>query len=173
MFLELIGTVFAGIAMAGVVMIINKLTKGALPRWAMPVGAGLAMIATTISSEYSWYGRNAGSLPEGMEVIQTGENRSFYRPWTYVKPYVDQFVAFDTASVQTHDATPDQHLGDLYFFGRWAAVEKLSVLVDCAGGRRAALMDGVSFGADGMVSGVDWISAPKGDAVVDAFCGVS
>ncbi|WP_146346901.1 hypothetical protein [Falsiphaeobacter marinintestinus] len=173
MFLELIGTIFAGIAMAGVVLIVNKVSGGRLPKWATPVGAGLAMIATTISSEYSWYSRNSTTLPEGMAVIQTVENRSFYRPWTYIKPYTERFVALDSASVQTNASLPDQRLADLYFFARWSAVEKLSVLVDCAGNRRAALMDGVNFDAEGGVQNADWVVAPDDDPVVDAVCEVS
>ncbi len=171
MFLELIGTVFAGIAMGGFILLLNKLTGGRLPRWATPVAAGLAMIATTISTEYSWYDRNSSSLPEGMEIIQTGENRSFYRPWTYAAPYTDKFVALDVAHVQRNPNLPEQRLADLYFFARWAAVEKLGVLVDCDTGRRAALMDGVSFDTSGAVEDAQWIQAPAEDPVVTSICG--
>ena len=53
MFLELIATVFAGLAMAGVVMLVNRTSGGRLPRWTAPVAAGLAMITATVSNSKS------------------------------------------------------------------------------------------------------------------------
>lgn len=172
MFLELIGTIFAGFAVAGLVMIVNRATGGRLPRWLTPVAAGAAMITVTIVSEYSWYDRTRSNLPEGLDVVQEVESRAIYRPWTFAVPFVDRFAAIDTASVQTNAQVPDQRLVDLYLFGRWAPVSKLPIAVDCAGGRRANLIDGASFDASGAVEGADWVTAPDGDPVVSATCGV-
>ncbi|MEP0154063.1 MAG: hypothetical protein ABJE81_05245, partial [Pseudophaeobacter sp.] len=61
MFLELIAVIFAGIAVAGVVMLVNNVTGARLPRWLAPVAAGLAMIGVTVTSEYSWYSRTLAS----------------------------------------------------------------------------------------------------------------
>lgn len=172
MFLELIGTIFAGFAFAGVVMVLNKLTGGRLPRWAAPVGAGLGMIGMTIASEYSWYDRTRGTLPGSLEIVEEVESRAFYRPWTYAVPFVDRFAAIDTVSVRKNDEVPDQRLVDLYFFGRWAPVSKLPVAVNCAENRRASLADGVEFGDDGRVQNADWISPGSGDPIIEATCGV-
>lgn len=173
MFLELIGIIFAGFAVAGVVMLLNKITGGRLPRWAAPVGAGLGMIGVTIASEYSWYTRTAEALPEGVEVIQTVENRSIFRPWTYAAPYIDRFAALDRASVRRNPDLPGQRLADLYFFGRWAPVNRLPVLVDCTAHRRASLADGAEFGTLGQVQDADWVEAAADDPVIAAVCGVS
>ncbi|MFC3616658.1 hypothetical protein ACFORG_23195 [Lutimaribacter marinistellae] len=173
MFLELIGTVFAGIAVAGLVMLLGKVTGGRLPRWMTPVAAGLAMIAVTISSEYSWFSRTTAALPEGLVVAQTVEKRAFYQPWTYVTPYVNRFVAADIATMQSHPERPDQKIAQLYFFGRWAAVEKLPVAFDCAENRRAMLGDGVEFDAAGELVDADWVVAPPGDPLVQTVCEVA
>ncbi len=172
MFLELIGTIFAGFAFAGVVMILNKLTGGRLPRWSAPVAAGLGMIGVTIASEYSWYDRTRENLPDGLAIIQEVESQAFYRPWTYAVPFVDRFAAIDTVSVRTNDQVPDERLVDLYFFGRWAPVSKLPVAVDCAGNRRANLADGAEFADDGRLLNADWIAAGTGDPIIEATCGV-
>lgn len=172
MFLELIGTVFAGVAFAGVVMVLNKLSGGRLPRWAAPVAAGLGMITMTIVSEYSWYDRTRDTLPGSLEIIQEVESRAFYRPWTYAVPFVDRFAAIDTVSVRTNEQVPDQRLVDLYFFGRWAPVSKLPVAVNCAENRRANLADGAEFGDDGRLLNADWITAGTDDPVIEATCGV-
>ncbi|WP_170764348.1 hypothetical protein [Ruegeria lacuscaerulensis] len=172
MFLELIGTIFAGIAFAGVVMVVNKLTGGRLPRWAAPVAAGLGMIGMTITSEYSWYDRTRETLPEGLTIIQEVESRAFYRPWTYAVPFVDRFAAIDTVSVRTNEQVPEQRLVDLYLFGRWAPVSKLPVAVNCEEYSRANLADGAEFGDDGRVLNADWLKVSANDPIVEATCGV-
>ncbi|MDU8928188.1 hypothetical protein RXV86_12395 [Alisedimentitalea sp. MJ-SS2] len=173
MFLELIATIFAGFAGAGIVLLLNKLTGGRLPKWAMPVAAGAAMIATTIGNEYGWFPRTKSNLPEDVVIIDTVENQAWYRPWTYARPYVERFVALDEASVKTHDNAPDHKLADIYLFGRWSPVHQIPVLADCAGSRRAALTDGVSFAADGTVKGADWATVPADDAILANICGGS
>ena len=171
MFIELIGTFIAGIAGAGLVMLINHVLRGRLPRWFAPVAAGLAMLLTTISSEYSWFSRTKDTLPEGMVVAQTVESKAFYRPWTYVQPFTERFVAIDTATIQRHPDQPDMKLAQAYFFGRWAPVNKLPVLTDCAEGRRAALADGITFEKGGAVTGAQWVAASKGDPIISTICG--
>lgn len=171
MFLELVATFAAGFAAAGIVLTLNKVLGGRLPKWFMPVAAGAAMLAATISSEYSWFPRTKGSLPEGLEIVQIVEGKALYRPWTYAKPFIERFVAVDTASVNTHDKQPQMRLGDLYFFGRWAPVNKIAVLADCASRRRAALIDGVLFNEDGSVDGVEWVTAVAEDPVLNVMCG--
>ncbi len=173
MFLELIGTVFGGIAMAGVVMIVNRLTGGRLPRWAAPVAAGLTMIAVTISMEYSWYGRTTANLPQGVVVANTVQKQSFYQPWTYLSPYVDRFVAVDELSLKKNADLPGQRMIDLYFFGRWAPLKKVPVAYDCTDARLATLIDGVDFGAQGEISNADWRQVAADDPVLMAVCEVS
>ncbi|WP_050603601.1 hypothetical protein [Ruegeria sp. 6PALISEP08] len=172
MFLELIGTIFAGFAFAGVVLVLNKLTGGRLPKWTTPVAAGLGMIGMTIASEYSWYDRTVGTLPESMEIVQEVKNKSYYRPWTYAVPFVDRFSAIDTQSVRTNDQVPDQRLVDLYLFGRWAPVTHLPVAVNCAENSRANLVDGAEFADDGRLINASWYRAEGKDSIIETTCGV-
>ena len=172
MFLELIGTIFAGFAFAGIVLVLNKLTGGRLPRWATPVAAGLGMIGMTIASEYSWYDRTRETLPDSVSIIQEVESRAIYRPWTYAVPFVDRFAAIDTDSVRKNEQVPDERLVELYFFGRWAPVSQVPVVVHGAENLRANLADGAEFGDDGRVLNADWIKAGTGDPIIEATCGV-
>ncbi|MCR8549636.1 hypothetical protein M4578_17535 [Salipiger sp. P9] len=163
MFLELIAVFVAGFAGAGAVLLLNKLTGGRLPRWMMPVGAGLAMLATTISSEYSWYERTRAALPEGMTVASVHEARAFYRPWTYALPMVDRFIAVDRANRRANSDTEGLYLADLYFFARWQPVQSVEMMVDCAGHRRAD-----PAGGDG--GAPVWRAAGADDPIVAAVC---
>ncbi|MEP1934554.1 MAG: hypothetical protein ABJJ37_25050 [Roseibium sp.] len=171
MFFELIATFVAGIAAAGLVMLINRTVGGRLPRWFAPVAAGAAMFVATIANEYGWYSRTSDALPEGVTVVQTVENKSFYRPWTYVWPFVERFVSVDTATIRTHPAQSGVKMADIYLFGRWSAVNKLPVLVNCPENKRAALADGISFEDNGTVNGADWVEVPESDPIVFSVCG--
>ena len=125
MFLELLAVIIAGLAGAGVMMLIARITGNRLPKWLVPVAAGAAMLGTTISSEYSWFSRTSGNLPDGLEVVQTVESTAIYRPWTYLFPYTDRFVAVDQDNVRENADQADLFLADLYFFGRWTTVQSL------------------------------------------------
>lgn len=173
MFLELIATFVAGFAGAGVVLLVNKILGGRLPRWMLPVGAGATMLLTTIFSEYGWYSRTANALPEGIVVAETVVNQSFYRPWTYVRPFIERFVAVDVATIRTHPDQPGIKLAETYFFGRWSATNRLPVLADCVDPRRAALADAISFEQDGNVLGADWVKVPEADPLLKTICGAS
>lgn len=163
MFLELIAVFVAGFAGAGVMLLLARLSGGTLPRWLVPLGAGVAMMATAISNEYSWYKRTAGNLPDGLSVAQTLESKALWRPWTYAVPITDRFVAVDTQGLRANTQREEHYLVDLYFFGRWQTVTAVEVMVDCAGGRRAdpALGDG---------SPPVWRTVGAEDPIVSTVC---
>lgn len=170
MFVELIATIFAGIACAGLAMLLNILIGRRLPKWITPVAAGLGMLGTTISNEYTWFGRTADSLPEGLEIAMTVDEQSWFRPWTQVWPYTKRFVAVDTGTARANERVPDQKLADLYFFGRWSPINQAPVLFDCANARSALLIDGAEFAEDGTVPDADWQSMPADDPILKLVC---
>ncbi|MEW9921208.1 hypothetical protein AB2B41_16475 [Marimonas sp. MJW-29] len=171
MFIELIATVFAGIACAGVAMLLNIVTGRRLPKWVMPVAAGLGMIAMTIYNEYTWFDRTSDQLPQGIAVATTVQEQSWFRPWTQLLPYTKRFVAVDTGTARTHENLPDQRLADLYFFGRWSPVNQAPMLFDCAGARSALLIDGAEFAADGTIVNADWQPMAENDPILKLVCG--
>lgn len=170
MFVELIATVFAGIACAGVAMLLNILTGRRLPKWIMPIAAGAGMIGMTISNEYTWFGRTAERLPEGVEIAMTVEEQSWTRPWTQVWPYTKRFAAIDTGTARKNETVPDQRLADLYFFGRWSPVNQAPMLFNCATAQSALLIDGASFAADGSVADADWQVMSADDPILKLVC---
>lgn len=171
MFIELIATVFAGIACAGLAMLLNHLTGRRLPKWITPIAAGAGMLATTVSNEYTWFDRTADALPDGIEVAMTVENQSWFRPWTQAFPYVERFVAVDVGNALRNPDLPDQRMVDLYFFGRWAPINQAPMAFDCATARSALLIDGAEFAEDGTITNADWQAMPADDPILRAACG--
>ncbi len=170
MFFELIGTIVAGAVAALLVWALNRTLKGRLPKWLIPASAGAAMLAATISSEYSWYSRTTATMPEGMVVAQTIEEKAFYRPWTYTAPFVSRYVAVDQQSTRTHPNQPDQRLVDLVFYGRWTRTAKVPMLFDCAENQRADVVDGITFGDGGAVTNAQWFPLKATDPLLRTAC---
>ncbi|MBM2321412.1 MULTISPECIES: hypothetical protein [Marivita] len=163
MFLELIAVIVAGIAGAGVMMLIARTLGDRVPNWLIPVAAGAAMLGTTISSEYSWYSRTAEALPEGVEVVQTAESTAFYRPWTYLAPYTNRFIALDTGNVRANTEDAALFMADVYFFRRWSTVQAVELMVNCSTGQRAD----PAFGDGGDPV---WRDAVADDPIISGVC---
>lgn len=170
MFFELIATLIAGIGGAGVVLILNSLLGGRLPKWLLPVAAGAAMIGMTIYNEYTWFGRQSAGLPDGFEVALSVENRAWFRPWTQVVPYVHRFVAVDTETLRTHPGPSKQVIARLYFFSRWSTVDAADALIDCEGRRIALIRGEAPYDADGAVIDPQWGPIPDGDRILPIAC---
>lgn len=170
MFLELIATFVFGFGAAGLVLILNALTGRRLPRALMPIGAGAAMIGFTIWNEYNWYPRTVSELPEGIEVVSVHESQAFYRPWTFLKPFIDRFAAVDLGTAQRNPDVPEQVLVMQYLMGRWAPGTRFPVVVDCGASRRATLADGMEFDDVGAVVSADWITVEASDPLLEAVC---
>ena len=170
MFLELFATLVMGLGVAGLVMLANKVLRGRLPRWTVPASAGIAMIAFSIWSEYSWYPRTADSLPEPIVIAWTNSVSAPWKPWTYVLPQTTRFVAVDTASIRTNDALPGQRMVHLYLMGRWATGQQIRILLDCPGARRVDLLENVAMDANGAVDPDAWVTMDPADPVLTTAC---
>ncbi|WP_424967217.1 hypothetical protein [Dinoroseobacter sp. S375] len=170
MFLELIATFVIGFGVAGVVLLLNRISGGRLPRAMLPIAAGLAMIGFTVWSEYSWYDRTVSQLPEGVEILVVHEQQTFYQPWSYVKPFVSRFLAVDLARAMRNDTQPDQVIVPLVSMERWQFGSEVPVAVDCVGSRRADLADGIEFDEVGALVDADWITVEADDPLLEAVC---
>ena len=170
MFLEFIATLAAAFALAGIAMTLNWLSGKRLPGWIVPVAAGMGMLLYQIWSEYSWYTRAAGTLPDGVEVVSTNTAQVFYRPWSYVIPQINRLRAVDTRVERTNPNFPDQVITAVVFMGRWEPTRTMPMVIDCARQVRADLAGTVRFADDGSLEGATWLSMPPGDAVLRNVC---
>ena len=166
MFFELVATVAAGLGAAGLALLLNHITGGRLPRWAMPVAAGLSMIGYAIWSEYTWAERTLARLPGGMAVVQSVEDQAIYKPWTYLVPQVTRLAVLDTQSIQTNNEMPDVRLVDLYLLGRWRAPNKIPQMIDCKSNARADVTEQALTDP----GTADWIAMEGDNLLVQKSC---
>lgn len=103
MFWHLIAAAVAGVAGAGIGLLLRSLTRKRLPKWIIPVFAGLGMLAYTIHYEYTWFETTQLRLPEGSVVVSSEEGEMLWRPWTMAFPMPLAYVVLDGASAQIQD----------------------------------------------------------------------
>lgn len=170
MLFELIAAVVAGVALAGVAMMLRWLSRGFLPKWIVPAMAGLGMLSYSIWSEYSWFDRMNIALP-GLAVSWKNEQTAFWRPWSYIEPVTTRFTAVDLKSAKRNPNQPGLVMIDILLLARWQPVTPVRVVFDCQNARRADLVDGnVSIADDGSLVGAEWTKLEPDDAALKIAC---
>ncbi len=167
---EVIAAIVAAIGTAGVILLLNKLVGGRLPRWIVPAGAGLALVSVTIALEYGWYGRVVDGLPEGVIVVWVDRTPQPLRPWSFAVPMATRVIAADSRQVTQHPANPRLRMLPLYRFARWRQTEEALMVVDCATGRHVLLTEGVTISEAGELTGADWVAATDDAGYEMAAC---
>jgi hypothetical protein len=167
---ELVAIVAAGFGMAGIVLALNVLVRRRLPGWGMPAAAGAGMLLMAVWLEYSWLARVTSTFPDEVEVASTNELRVWYRPWTYVVPQASRLIAIDHRFDRRNASMPDQVLTQVLLVARWEPTRQFGAVFDCAGGRRADLVDEVVFEPDGAPRNARWIDLPDDDSLLRAAC---
>lgn len=169
MTVEILAILIAGVAGAGVGLILRKLMRG-LPNWLIPAMAGGFMICMSIWSEYSWFPRLQAGIPPGVVLAQTNDGASPFRPWTYVVPLVTSAFLVDTRKSMRNPAAPDLVLTQVWRFARWQGNQEIMVMFDCAGARRVDVTPNVTFTETGQMSGGTWVPLDPGDKILQAAC---
>ncbi|MBS9404845.1 hypothetical protein KG088_14500 [Halomonas sp. TRM85114] len=101
---HLIAAVFAGLGAAGVGLVLRLVSGKRLPRWIVPVCAGLGMLAYQINHEYSWFNHKQAQLPDSAKVVDVEKGQAFWRPWTYAFPMTIAFSVVDQDDLITGQA---------------------------------------------------------------------
>lgn len=101
---HLVAAISAALAGAGIALVLRNLTRNWLPKWIIPVFAGLGMFAYTIHYEYTWFETKQARLPEGSVVVSSEEGHMLWRPWTMLFPMPLTYTVLDGANVQIEDA---------------------------------------------------------------------
>ncbi|SFJ86856.1 hypothetical protein [Celeribacter neptunius] len=163
MLLEFIATITAGVGAAGIVLAAQKLLRLPLPKWVMPACAGIAMLALTISLDYSWFARTEASLGPDKVTAMKVEKKQIWRPWTYVFPVTTRFIALDKAGARIDGATVET---DMYLLARRADSAIVPVAFDCLLSRRA---DTAGL-PEGDLSGATWFDMDQDDPILRTAC---
>ena len=116
MFWTFVATVFCGLGAAGIALGIRAASRQKAPRWIIPVFAGAGMLGYLVYGEYTWYDHKQALLPDEAVIVDTESDGIFWRPWTFVFPYVSAFTTIDTKSISRDTGNPQVVRFTLYRF---------------------------------------------------------
>ena len=100
---HLIAAIVAAVAGAVIALLLRSLTRKRLPKWIIPVFAGLGMLSYTIHYEYTWFEAKQARLPEGTVVVASEKGEMLWRPWTMMYPMPLSYTVLDRANAQIQD----------------------------------------------------------------------
>jgi hypothetical protein len=166
MLIELVGTVFAGLGGAGVVLWLRLLTSSRLPKWMIPVAAGVAMLAFQIVNEYNWYPSQLANLPDGVEVVSQVEVRSWWRPWTWMVPQTSRLIIADFAGAEQNQINPALHKVNLYALARRQSIVHMITVVHCESRARADYHTALDTPRPGDTLSSEWIALADDDRLL-------
>lgn len=170
MLFDFIAAAAAGFGIAGIAMLLRHLTRGLLPRWIVPLAAGVGMFGYAVWNEYSWFDRVTGAFAEGVEVVVAPTESQFYRPWTYIKPLTLRFVAWDGVNVLRSTEKPGLVQGDAVIVHRWQPTLRVRMGFDCVGGQQVTLVEGATLAPDGTLTNAQWQAAAANDPMQRVAC---
>lgn len=145
MFWTFVATVFCGLGAAGIALGIRAVTAQRAPKWLIPAFAGMGMLGYLIYGEYTWYDHKQTLLPDEAVIVDTEQQGIYFRPWTFVFPYVTAFSTVDTQSIARDTDNPDIVRFTLYRFEQTVtdSVSHRVHLINCD------TRELVPFGSDG------------------------
>lgn len=170
MAMDLIAMIAAAFAAGGIVLFLTRVLRLGLPRWTLPAAAGATMLAYAMWSEYSWFGRMSSTLDDGVVVVATNSGGAPWRPWSYVLPVTDRFIAVDLGRAVPHTTADGQKFLNAYWFGRWSPTRVATVMVDCPGQRALELPPGSDFPVSATPPDEAWTAIPATDPIFKAAC---
>jgi hypothetical protein len=102
---HLFAAIAAALAGAGIALLLRNLTRNRLPKWIVPVFAGIGMLAYTVHYEYTWFETKQARLPEGSVIVESEIGHMLWRPWTVMYPMPLSYTVLDGANVQVEATT--------------------------------------------------------------------
>lgn len=170
MLIHLLATFSAGICAAGIFLLIFRARGRKPPRYLMPLAAGVAMLAYNLWNDYSWGSRTIAALPGRVEVVETFGTPALWRPWTYLFPQTDRFMAVDAANIRRNEKLPGYVLAEVIFVARRSPTTVTQQLFDCRNARRTDVIPSKGFDDDGLPLDPDWVSVDVDGLLFAAIC---
>ena len=168
--IHLLATFSAGICAAGLILLGYRALGRKAPRYLPPLAAALAMIGYNIWDEYSWAPRTMAALPAHIEVVETYGDAAVWKPWTYVFPEVNRFVALDSSTIRLNEKLPGYVLAEFILVARRSPTAAMQQMFDCQGSRQADVVASTRFDAEGLPEAQGWVPVEADSTLFKAVC---
>lgn len=165
---QLIATIVAGFGAAGIALLMIKLSGNRLPRYLTPLFAGAGMLSFLIYSEYQWFSHQQSLLPDHVKVVQTVEETTWWRPWSYFLPQTTRFMAADFSSISRNSENPAVLMIDIYLFAERSPAVAVKQLVHCGWQKRKDYNEQVSIPLHDEDADETWFSLPANNTLLQS-----
>jgi Zn-dependent protease with chaperone function len=169
--LNLLATFAVAFCAAGFVFLAYRVRRRTPPKFMIPLAAGVAMLAYSIWSEYTWASRTIAALPKSVVVIEEFPYQAIWQPWTFLVPRVNRLIAIDRAQLQHNEHLPGYILCDLLLVARFEPARSVAEMVDCTQARRTLVVPSQGFADDGLPKDADWQPLARDSRYFQAVCG--
>lgn len=92
---HLLAVFISGLVIGSLAFLLRKITRNKLPKWIIPVAAGVGMLCYQAYYNYTWYDFKKSQLPEEAVILDEKRTSDFFRPWSYLLPAVNYFSFID------------------------------------------------------------------------------
>lgn len=174
MFWTLLTTMIAGVAGAGIGLVLRSISRNWLPKGIIPVAAGVTMITATAGTEYSWYPNVVRTMPEDLVILSERRQQAWYQPWTFIQPWVRGFVSYSPADTVETAENSGFYVVQIRLQERWQPQMILPNVIDCDANSRAVVMPETEFDETGRPSNAVWRDVDGDDpilSVLSVVCG--
>ncbi|MCP4966729.1 MAG: hypothetical protein GY926_16070, partial [bacterium] len=134
------------------------------------LAAGLTMICYAVWSDYSWASRTIAELPDHVKVVKQISTPTPWKPWTYLFPQVDRFIALDSSQTRKNDEMPGFVLTEVILVARLEPAVTTRQLFDCTQARRTDIILSDGFSEDGMPINPEWVPLNRTDELFRLVC---
>jgi len=92
---HLLAVFIIGLCLGGISFFLRKLSRNRLPKWIIPISAGIGMLGYLAYYDYGWFEFKKSQLPPQAVVIDQASEKNFFKPWRYLVPAVSSFAILD------------------------------------------------------------------------------
>ena len=171
MLFVLLGTFIAGIGAAGAAVVVYKfILRRPRPKGAIPISAGIAMIALQIVLDYGWYSRATADFGDDVVVLQTAQGTSLLQPLSFLIPRTDRFLALNKTTIRTNENLPGIKLAEVFQAEKDGPTNSVLQLIDCPGKRRADWTGSMPPSMHDLESKTKWYSLDTEAPLLHAAC---
>jgi len=102
-----------------------------LPKFVLPMIAGISLLSFNAYMRYSWSDRTVEALPGEVTVLKEYRFSNIMEPWTYLVPRVSHFIAADSTQTRTNEEHPEIIMGATVMLQEHQPTLNMTVMVNC------------------------------------------
>lgn len=157
-------------AVCGPVWAIFRTLKVELPKFVLPLLAGITLLSYNAYMRYTWSDRTAEAFPPEVVVLKEYRHSNVFEPWTFLYPRVSHFIAADKTQTRTNEKHPDVVMGSTVMMQEHQDTTTMTVLVNCKENQVAVLQrNQVAQGQD-PVESAQWVGGQEFPFMIDFYC---